>query len=781
MLISQDVEHLLDGLSQLPPVKRKPSEGGAQINAFDNPSRGKMKRPPLELVAKMTATTSVVHDNAFVKLVYIGGSRYVVVIPDNQAGGAIQVFNATSGAELTGTFPNGTGYLITAPTFDSVDQFRILSVGDTVFVLNRLKIAAKTVNLVATRAPEALVFVRSADFSTTYKLTVDATTLSYTSVDGTAAAARANVTTDNIAEQLRLLFVASALNATHTCTRTGSTLYIKRINNADFTVSTTDGLGDTGIIAIKGKTQRFDDLPLRAVNGFIVEIAGDPGSLYDNYYVVYDDTGSATNAGVWRETVKPGELYQLDPATMPYVLTITGGTTFTFAQASWRGREVGSVVTNPFPSFIGSLVKDIFFTQGRLGLVADENVVLSGVDDLFNFFRKSAKSLYDNDPIDIFSDTAKVNFWHSVVEWNQKPLLWSDRSQALLIGGKDNDPLTPTNVGLKFLTNYESNYKVKPEVIGDRVVFLQLINGKPRLSLYRDNPDDSALPQSLDLTARIPAYIQGNPVALTGMDEPGFLAVISKGATNSLYVHSFGDDQASWSRWDIESTSRIIGLDMLGGDLWLVVKRADGLYLEKIGIGKSNLVKSAGDTTPVLLDHAASTTGGAGGTSYLLPNSMAVAINGSEGEVVVVRTDTMVEVVSTRPDTTHVQVATNLTGIPITYGIRYTSSYTLSPLAVLRQSGQNIVKETVGRLIVGRINLRLADTQYVKVTVTSPEGTVYTYIYSQAVPFTSDTLVLPIQADANLASVVISSDSAMQHTITGFDWEGHHVVRTIRK
>jgi hypothetical protein len=781
MLVSQNVSNLLGGISQLPPVSRLDSEGTAQVNEFDNPSRGKMKRPPVELIGKMSVLSSSQYDNAFIEVVNINGSRYVIVIPDDSSTGNIQVFNTTTGAELTGTFPNGKGYVATAPAFDSADQFRILPVGSVVFVANRLKVVGKTVNTVATRAPEALAFVRQADFSTTYKLTVDATTLTYTTVDGANAAARGSITTDNIAEQLRLLFVASALNATHTCTRTGSTLYIKRINNADFTITSTDGLGDAGLLAIKGKIQRFDDLPLRAVNGVIVEVQGDPGSLYDNYYVVYDDTGSAGGAGVWRETVKPAELYQLDPATMPYVLTITSPVAFTFAQATWRNREVGSLVTNLFPSFVGNLIKDVFFTQGRLGVTSGENVILSGIDDLFNFFRKSAKALYDNDPIDINSDTAKVNYWHSVVEWNQNVLLWSDRAQAVLTGGSDGT-LTPKNVGIKVLTTYENNFKVRPEVVGDKVYFIQLINGKPRISQYRDrNQSDSQLPEAEDITSSIAAYVQGNPVALAGMDQPGFLAVTSKGAVNSLYIYVNTEVQESWSRWDIESTSKIIGLDMYQGDLWLVVKRADGLYLEKIGVGKANLIKSAGDTTPVLLDHATSAVGGAGGTSYLLPNSMAVATNGSEGEVVVVRTDTMVEVVSTRPDTTHVQVATNLTGIPITYGIRYTGSYTLSPIAVVKQLPKGQVKETVGRLIVGHVFLRLADTQYVKVTVTSPEGTVYTYVYSQATPFTSDTLVFPVQADATLGSIVLSSDSAMQHTITGYDWEGHQVVRSTRR
>jgi hypothetical protein len=778
-LISQSVENLLDGISQKPAEQRLVSQGTAQVNVFDNPGRGKMKRPPLELLAKMSADSTGMN-NAFLHTTTIQGLKFHVVVPDfTGAGGTVRVFSDQTGAEAVVNFPNGTGYVSTLPSGQTIEQFRAVTIGDYVFILNKYRSPAKAAGTLATRAPEALVFVRQADFSTTYKITVDATTLSYTTVDGSAASSRGSITTDNIAEQLRLLFVASALNATHTCTRTGSTLYIKRINNADFTVSATDGLSDAGILAIKGKIQRFDDLPLRAVNGFIVEISGDPGSEYDNYYVVYDDTGAASGAGVWREAPKPGEQYQLDASTMPHILTRDPSTSqWTFAQAPWRGREVGSVLTNEFPSFIGERAQDIFFTQNRLGLVAGESVVMSGTADLFNFFRKSAKALYDSDPIDVVASTAKVHTWRHVVEWNQKPLLFSDNgAQAVLTGDAI---LSPKTVRLEFLTAYETHFNVKPVVLGDQVAFLQVINGKTRLSMFRTR-EGTDLVEAVDLTSSVPAFLQGTPTDLSGQAEPGFLALVTDSATSSIYVFVFGNGQGSWSRWDIESTSRVVALNFSTGVLTIIVKRADGLYLEKVQIGKANLVKSAGDTTPVLLDHQGTQVGAGAGTSYLLPGGMSVATNGSEGEVVVVRNDTMAEVPSTRPDATHVQVASDMTGITLTIGIRYTDTYTFSPIAIVNQTRQGEMKETQGRLIVGHVSLRLADTQYAKVTVTSPEGTQYIYVYSKPTPFTSDTLVFPLQADAKLGSIVLSSDSVMQHTITGYDWEGHHVVRTARR
>jgi hypothetical protein len=662
-----------------------------------------------------------------------------------------------------------TGVLNTA-----AKSFRAVTVGDYTFITNRTQAVAKTVNLVATRPPEALVFVRQADYSTAYKLTVDATTLTHTTGDGLSPASRAGITTDAIAEALRVLFVASALNATHTCTRTGSTLYIKRINNAAFTVSATDGLSDAAILAIKGSIQRFDDLPLRAVNGVIIEVTGDPGSQFDNYHVVYDDSGSAGNAGVWRETVKPGELYQLDPATMPYVLLNAAGV-FTFAQAAWRGREVGSTITNPFPSFVGRAVKEVFYTQGRLGFTAGESVILTGVSDIFNFFRKSAKALYDSDPIDVNAASDKVMNWHSALEWNKIPLLWSDQGQALLEGDA-NGVLSPKTVSLNFITSYENQPTVRPRMIGNTIYFAQIINGKTRLSAY-GLPQNATVPAAYDLTGHIPSYIIGNVLSIVGTDQPNLIAVTTDVSRNAIYILATDDQTLAWSRWDIESTSQIIGMDFIGGVIGILVKRSDGIYLEKIDLGKTNLLASAGDVVPVLLDHSTVPVGVFTSlTTYTLPFS--VATNGSEGEVVLWRTDTQVEVPSLRPTATTVTAVGNTTAIPIVMGIRYTFTAVLSPLFIRGSEGK---VETTGRLQVHFVRLLSQDTTYVRATVTPVDSVTYTYTTSTIGTVAAYTVSqIPVMGKNEDTVITILNDSPRNTTYAGLDWESTYASRARR-
>ena len=56
---------------------------------------------------------------------------------------------------------------------------------------------------------------------------------------------------------------------------------------------------------IKDTVQQFTDLPNVSPNGYVVEIVGDEGTDFDNYYVKFTtNNGNAFEEGQWQETVK---------------------------------------------------------------------------------------------------------------------------------------------------------------------------------------------------------------------------------------------------------------------------------------------------------------------------------------------------------------------------------------------------------------------------------------------------------------------------------------------
>lgn len=319
-LVSQRIESLLNGVSEQPPERRHSSEAEEQINFLSSPSHGLIRRPPAIHVAKLSGPAENYAGAHIHPVSRDESERYWVAIRS----GGLEVFNRDTGESHEVLFSgSATSYLTGAS-----EGFRALTLGDTTVIVNR----SKAVGTLATAAPEeqkeALVFVRQADFSTGYTITLEGEAVSHVTVDGTSAAARHKIATDYIASELYSALLANTrLNAAFNFLLIGSTIHIERKDGKDFQVSTKDGLADKGIRVVKGAVQSIEDLPYRAVDGFVVKVTGHPGSGVDDYYVAYDASETAGEAGVWRETLKPGVRTSLDPATLPHMLVRGGSLT----------------------------------------------------------------------------------------------------------------------------------------------------------------------------------------------------------------------------------------------------------------------------------------------------------------------------------------------------------------------------------------------------------------------------------------------------------------------
>lgn len=310
-LLSQKIKNLLNGVSQQPPELRSSSQAAVQENALSSPSKGLRKRPPTHHIAKLSNYDPSYRD-ATVQLINRSTTeQYVLVIMD----GDLKVFDAGTGVELPVSFPQGKDYL-------GFGEFRTVTVGDYTFLVNRRKAVALTSTAQPTRAPEAFVTVREADYSTAYELTLDSNTVAIQTVDFDAAGDRAAIGTDQVANDLAVALLAnSTINTNFSVSRLGSTIYLKRKNNADFTISGADGLGNKGLSIAKAKVQTVADLPPKAVAGAMLEIEGDPGSLQDNFWTIFEPNGGADwFNGVWRECPAPGTQTTLDATTMPWAL-----------------------------------------------------------------------------------------------------------------------------------------------------------------------------------------------------------------------------------------------------------------------------------------------------------------------------------------------------------------------------------------------------------------------------------------------------------------------------
>ena len=260
-------------------------------------------------------------------------------------------------------------------------------------------------------------------------------------------------------------------------------------------------------------------------------------------------------------------LLGLDPATMPHGLVNNRDNTFTFKQLNettadadgndlfWKTRGVGDKDTNPFPSFYEKEIQQGFFHRNRLGLIADEQVVLSRPGDYFNFFIVSAITTSDDNPIDITVSDTKPAFINHVLPINKGVMLFSDNGQHMLF--TESDLFTPKTARLKKVASYECDASIQPLDMGSSVMFTSNVSAYTRA--YEATIVDDDLPvKMLEQTRVVPEYVPKDVNISTVSTSLGVVTFGTKNSSN-IYHFKFFDsgekrEQSSWYSWTLTGT-----------------------------------------------------------------------------------------------------------------------------------------------------------------------------------------------------------------------------------
>jgi hypothetical protein len=635
MLISASIPNLINGVSQQPPSLRLKTQATLQENGLSSVVNGLSKRPCSQHIADLGAIPDT--DTAFIHTIRRDQNEYyTLVISTGET--PIRVFDKY-GVERDVTIESDYLDNLTAPR----DDLAATTVADYTFILNKNVVVAEGAETSPARNPEALVYVKQADYSVTYKLSItkngttysrEITTMASTqdSTDQTQQAEK-SVQTDRIAKNLiiendtnEVYFPGNTPEPTAdgniadftpapstgvnvpgiSFTLYGNVIHIESTDGEDFDVETEDSRGDTFLFAFKQTTGDFKKLPPTGPNGFVMGVLGDNNKGQDDYYVklIKDSTGQE----VWKETVKPGIPIDIDAATMPHQLISNADGTFTFKQASFKTRRVGDDETNPYPSFIDYKLSDIFFHRNRLGLLADENIILSeaGEFEEFNFFKRTVLTLLDSDPIDLAVSNDKVSILKYAVPFNESLLLFSDLTQFNLTA---QDLLTPDTVAVNVTTQFEASLETSPVGAG-RYVFFATNRGKWSgvREYYVDNTanvDDAS-----DITAHIPNYLPGVIDKMEASSNEDMLLVHCKDDPNAIYVYRYywkdtDKLQSSWSRWTFNGKVLNFSFNKSDIDILVSYDNEDGtttVSLERINISQDDAVRITEKSHPVHLD-----------------------------------------------------------------------------------------------------------------------------------------------------------------------------------
>ena len=569
-MISSAIPNLVQGVSQQSPALRLSSQAELQENAFPSLVEGLQKRPPLEYVATMKATET---SGSFTHLINRDvNERYFVFI---NASNEISIYDL-DGTERTVTYPDGDTYLnSTNPTAD----FRAVTVADYTFIIN----SSQTVQMSPALSPifpyTGLIAVKQGDYNQRYAVYLDGTIAADIT---TSASDQTQTRTDDIASRL-----ASAINgqANFTARADGSTVVINKTNNAEFDLATYDSIGDTALSATVGTVQRFDDLPNKAPDGYIAHVQGDQTNNFDDYYVKFvSDNGTQTisGEGTWIEWIKPNIQFELDYATMPHLLIRQPDGSFTFEQAEWGDRAVGDEISIPTPSFVGNKLTDIFFFQNRLGFLSGENVNMSRISEYFDFFSTTARTILDDDPIDVAASHTKVSSLKHAIPFDRKLLLFSDQTQFIFKGGEF---LSPKNTSITQTTEYEASTVAQPAAAGNVVYFPANRGGFTAIREYYVI-DDTDRSDATDVTSHVAKYVPDGVYSMTASTSENALVCLADGEQSNLYVYKYhyaGREkvQSAWFKYTFNGIT-ILNAEFIESALYIVGNKGGSTVLFKL-------------------------------------------------------------------------------------------------------------------------------------------------------------------------------------------------------
>lgn len=783
MLISQNVKNIIAGISQQPPLLRLPEQLEEQVNGYSSESSGLLKRFPTVYV--QTLMGAIKQDaKPLVHFVNRDASeKYIMYFFNN----TLRIFDI-QGDEKRVKIANDIDYLKTS---NPRKDLRIITVADYTFIVN----TSVKVQMTTKKSPNyfktqgSLVHIKSGQYGRTYKVFVDGNQkASFTTPDGSKSEHTAQIDTNYITNQL-----ATQLRKNGYTVDTGNSwLRIQNVTN----VTTQDGFNNLGLLAVNGSVQKFSLLPVTAPDNYCVKVRNSTSddATSGAYYCKY-----SSSSKVWEECACPDILTEIDPATMPHTLVRESLDSFEFRRVEWKERECGDDDSNPEPSFIGKTINDIFFYRNRLGFLSQENVILSESAEYFNFWMTTANDILDTDCIDISTTTTRINILNYAVPFNETLYIFSDSTQFKLAS---DTALSPKNVALVDVTNFDSSPDCRPVVSGKNLYFPVERAEYTSIREYYNVESISDVKNAQDITSHVPSYIPNGVYQTISQNNENILLFLTDGDPNSIYVYKylFVNEQrlqASWSKWDMHG--RVLGAFFVGSTLYLVVNRGDKHLLEKMDFTYATKDFEGHEPYRVYLDSKVISRDGTYDeethkTTFDLFKIWKVTdVSDIESVGIVTPDGTYEEVSKEAFDTldnsySHISILGDYSGKDVVIGIPYGFKATLSPLYMRQATNDGGVKViTNGRLQVRDIRLNYADTGGFKVYVKVSGRSLRTYTMTSKIlghsvlgeiSFVSGTFRVPIQSLNTSYKVWISSTLPLPLSLIGYLWYGNYIAKT---
>lgn len=783
--VSQTIKNIISGISQQPELLRLPEQLDEQVNGFSTESSGLQKRPPTLYVKNLGIPLS--NGEPLVHVVKRDESEKYIMMFD---GKDIKIWDIYGNEKTVNYRGNAKTYVTVSKPRESL---RVITAADYTFIVNTSVTVQKGTAMVPYYWNDhaCLVNVKSGQYGRTYKILINgAEQASFTTPNGDQAEHTKQIDTNYIRDQL-----ASAL-ATNgwTVEKYNSCLYMRKDSVTINNVKCVDGFNGQGMFGIFHVAQKFTNLPTEAKDGYTVKVLGDGGSSSDDYYVTY-----SAKENVWKECAQPGILAGYNKATMPHVMTRNSDGTFTLKEADWSDRETGDDDSNPFPTFVGQTINDVFLYRNRLGFLSGENYILSKSASFFNFWGASALEVQDTDPIDnAVSNGGTICTLYHAVPFAQDLVMFSNDTQFIM--GADG-VLTPQNSSAPLATSFTSDTRVKPVGVGRRIYFSTRRAEYTSIREYYTMDNTTATKDAQDITSHVPSFIPNGVYAFYPCGNENIILIASTGNTERLYIYKYlfteeSRMQSSWSYWDFKG-GKILGGGFIDSEFYMLIVRGSHLYMEKM-IFTYNTKDYTDEPYRVFLDRKAVSSPIAS-TNYDSINDRTQVhlksvydsnISSDVSYGIVTPDGHYYEFDYDEVNKDNCWITGNLTGQKVTFGETFEFVAGLSRIMIKHRTDAGIVAEEEGRLQLTRLKLNYSRSGYFEVHVDheDPRNN-HTYYHTARilgagvnkvgeVPLETGTITVPIMSVNDNCVIYVSSKAPTAMSLLGFTWEGNYIKRT---
>ena len=322
--VSQRISNFIGGVSQQADEKILPGQVKDALNCYPDPTLGMIKRPGGKFISKLQPTLSALaanslDNNALFTIFRDDQTKYIATISSS---GVIRVWDLTTGVEKLVTQSGISSYL----TATDYRNLKALTVNDFTYIVNSEKTVAALTAPTFTPLRQAVISLLQLEHNTTYSVTINRTTYTYTSPANTGG------TLLTVPIVMKGISDAIGFPTGLGLTKTIVDGVLVLTSTADITVTVAGGNAGTDgkyIRVFNNSVDSITRLPEQCTSNLVVKVANTSGAAAD-YYVQFVGTSTGVS-GTYSQT----------------------GTTVTVTTATAHGLSTNDLATMSFSSGLG--------------------------------------------------------------------------------------------------------------------------------------------------------------------------------------------------------------------------------------------------------------------------------------------------------------------------------------------------------------------------------------------------------------------------------------------